>query len=333
MRVDAVAVDQELSRLQRELTNSDVRTSLFNLVVMSPDAERAMVDEALTYILGKRAARVIHVVSTDAAESSLEVSARCFIDHEKRGVCFEEVIITNGTDGAGGAPGSWTPLLIRDIPTFVLWLDRVSGNEELFRHAQNQSDKVIVDGDLSVERGDTAVALIRHLAESARDTSAPLIDFSWKRLLPARKLLADAFDAHPGRSNEIARVEARGLAPMSGELLRLWLSERLGWKSVPGGGMVDLCDRTVEVSVAREADDCFLGLSVTLHDGTEISLTTGVDGCTDVDSPEGASSRVLHLPSNGEILLEEVDAVSADGYYVAALLQSLELYETDAKQR
>ena len=332
MRVDAAAVEAELSRLQRELTNSDVRTSLFNLVVMSPDAARTMVDEALTYILGKRAARVIHVVTTDAASSSLEVSARCYIDHERKGVCFEEVIITNGKDGAGGAPGSWTPLLIRDIPTYVLWLDRVIGQEELFRHALNQSDKLIVDGDVCVDRGDDPQALLTFFAEQVRDTSAALIDFSWKRLLPARRLLADAFDGDSAAlTNEIATVSVKGLSQMSAALLRLWLAERLCWKlASDGSGLVDLLGRGVAVHVDLSEADCFLGLSVSLHDGSEMSLTTGMDGCTDVDTPSGSSHRVMHLASNGEILLEEVDAVSADGYYRAGLLALPNLDESSA---
>ena len=126
MIVDVPAVEQELARIQRELTNSEVRTSLFNLVVFSPDAEKTMANEALNYLLGKRAARVIHIVNSGAdgkraQESRLDVSARCFIDAERKSVCFQEIVITNGSDGAGGAPGSWVPLLVRDIPTLILW--------------------------------------------------------------------------------------------------------------------------------------------------------------------------------------------------------------------
>ena len=159
MIVDVPAVEQELARIQRELTNSEVRTSLFNLVVFSPDAEKTMANEALNYLLGKRAARVIHIVNSGAdgkraQESRLDVSARCFIDAERKSVCFQEIVITNGSDGAGGAPGSWVPLLVRDIPTLILWQDTLCDKQELLAHAQEQAEKLLVDTEQSVALGD-----------------------------------------------------------------------------------------------------------------------------------------------------------------------------------
>lgn len=322
MKVDAAAVDRELARLQRELTSSEVRTSLFNLVVMSPDVERTMVDEALTYILGKRAARVIHIVNSDQAESALEVSARCSIDYERKGVCFEEVVITNGRDGAGGAPGSWTPLLIRDIPTFVFWMDTLAGKEELFLHAQNQSAKVIVDGDLSVRLGDDPDAFIAGVAGFAA-SGGPLIDFSWKRLLPVRKLLADAFAGdRVALLNEIKSVSVEGLDEIAGRLLGLWFAERLGWKPLPGAPhgttFTDIQGREVTVD-ARPQADCAVAAAVQLFSQDSISVTAGVNGCADIEYPEGSAHPIVALPSNGEILLEEVDTVSADNLFRSAL--------------
>jgi len=153
MTVDVVAVEKELARIQRELTNSEVRTSLFNLVVFSRNAAETMASEALNYLLGKRAARVIHIVSDPAAdgeiESRLDVSARCYVDAERKSVCFQEIVITNGSDGAGGAPGSWVPLLVRDIPTIILWLDTLRDRREVLAHAQEQAEKVLVDTEHS----------------------------------------------------------------------------------------------------------------------------------------------------------------------------------------
>ena len=344
MKVDVEAVETELARLQRELTNSEVRTSLFNLVVMSPDAERAMVDAALTYMLGKRAARVIHIVNKPEAESDLEVSARCFVDREHKGVCFEEIIITNGADGAGGAPGSWIPLLVRDIPSYVLWLDTLTDKQELFSHAQAQADKVIVDSDHCVELGDDPDNVLRALAENAVDESVPTADFSWKRLRPHRRLAAAAFDGeeHVSWLAEVARVDVCGLRPVAARLYGLWLAERLGWTPVAGSrgggapedaaerehtdGSIDAIDRYRdprgrEVDVARGAHgaDDEVTVTVTLTDGRTLTITAAANGCADVELPDGSEEPVVSIPSNGEILLEEVDAVYADDLYRSAL--------------
>ncbi|HKJ86563.1 MAG TPA: glucose-6-phosphate dehydrogenase assembly protein OpcA [Spirochaetia bacterium] len=330
MKVDVGAVEAELARMQRELTNSEVRTSLFNLVVMSPDAQRAMVDEALNYLLGKRAARVIHIVNNDQKESSLEVSARCFVDHEHKGVCFQEVVITNGADDAGGAPGSWIPLLVRDIPTYILWLDRVSGREALFEHVQSQADKIIVDSDHCVELGDDPGDLLATLRTVAVEEGVPLADFSWKRLRPYQQLTAGAFDGE-GRErwlDEIDRVELRGLATVAANLFALWLAERLGWSrsgtTADHERIVfrDVRGRSVEVVCENGEPGCDVAIAIHLTNDRVVEVTAGRNGCADVDYPGGETKHLVTIPSNGEILLEEVDAVYADDLYRDALTRT-----------
>lgn len=327
MKVDVAAVEAELARMQRELTNSEVRTSLFNIVVMSPDAEQAMVDRALNYLLGKRAARVIHVVNRSGVPSNLEVSARCFVDHEHKGVCFQEVIITNGEDAAGGAPGSWIPLLVRDIPTYILWLDRIAPTQELFSHVQNQADKIIVDADHCVELGDDADELLAILRRVTVGDGVPIADFSWKRILPYRRLAASAFEGHEGWLGEISGVSVTGLAPVAGRLFGLWLAERLGWKHerddderyARGDSYRGVGGRTIAVAVDPGEPGCDVDIVFSLVDGRTVEVNAGVNGCADVEFPGGSERRLVNLPENGEILLEEVDAVYADDLYREAL--------------
>lgn len=321
MKVDVAAVEAELARMQRELTNSEVRTSLFNLVVMSPDAEQAMVDEALNYLLGKRAARVIHVVNRAGVPSNLEVSARCFVDHEHKGVCFQEVIITNGEDDAGGAPGSWIPLLIRDIPTYILWLDRIIPTQELFSHVQNQADKIIVDADHCLELGDDADELLAILRRVAVADGVPVADFSWKRIVPYRRLAAGAFEGNEAWLEEIAGVSVSGLNPIAGRLFGLWLAERLGWTHEDRGESRyrSVAGRTINVDVQPGEPGCDVDIVFTLTDGRSVELNAGVNGCADVEYPGGSERRLVNMPENGEILLEEVDAVYADDLYREAL--------------
>ncbi|MFW5688783.1 MAG: glucose-6-phosphate dehydrogenase assembly protein OpcA [Spirochaetota bacterium] len=325
MKVDVEAVEAELARMQRELTNSEVRTSLFNLVVMSPDVQRTMVDEALNYLLGKRAARVIHIVNTSDETSDLQVSARCFVDHEHKGVCFQEVIITNGSDGAGGAPGSWIPLLVRDIPTYILWLDTVCDKVELFSHVQNQSDKIIVDSDQCVALGDDPDELLKTLSRVAVEQGVPLADFSWKRLRPFRRLAAAGFEGErAGLLDEITALRIVGMRPIAGRLFGLWFSERLGWTPAGNEGFRDVRGRAVSVERERTDGECDVAIRIELAGGDSVEIGAGESGCADVEYPGGTTREIVTLPSNGEILLEEVDAVYADDLYRAALAQLTE---------
>jgi glucose-6-phosphate dehydrogenase assembly protein OpcA len=325
VKVDVEAVEAELARIQRELTSSEVRASLFNLVVLSSDVNRAQADAALTYLLGKRAARVIHVVDADSAESQLEVSARCTVDDERKGVCFQEIVITNGRDGAGGAVGTWTPLLVRDIPTYVLWLDAIAGREALFDNAVTQVDKLIIDSDRAVERGDNAEHVLETLRRAVTEESVPIADFSWKRLRPFRQLAADAFSGGNVKLLEsIATVTVSGLSAVATRLFGLWLAERLGWQAVtavPGqttyrgtGG------REITVTYDDSEPGCDHQVVFELTDGRTIDLMTYENGCADIDFADGEEQRrMIDVPGSGEILLEEVDSVYADSLYRAAI--------------
>ncbi len=326
MKVDVQAVEEELARIQRELTH-EVRTSLFNLVVMSPDAQQQMVDDTLNYLLGKRAARVIHVANRNVAQSRIDVSARCFVDRERKGVCFQEIIITNGRDGAGGAPGTWIPLLVRDIPTHVLWLDTLSGKEALFSHVRNQADKIIVDADHCVELGDDPEAVLAALRRASVEEAVPLADFSWRRLRPYRRLTALAFDGERAeRLDEITRVEVTGLAPMSARYLGLWLAERLGWTQDGPFRFRDIQGRLVQMKTTAAAPDCDASIRFLLgavhRGGRAVEVRASQDGCADLEYPGGAEEQVVTVPSSGEILLEEVDAVYADSLFRDALAAS-----------
>ena len=329
MRVDVAAIEAELARLQRELTSTEVRTSLFNLVVWSRDARRMMADAALNYLLGKRAARVIHIVSDDAPTSSIDVSARCFVDAERKGVCFQEIVITNGADGAGGAPGSWIPLLIRDVPTFVFWLDSICDRTDAFGHAHAQAHKVVIDSEHSVALGDDAGALLELLAAIAAEQRVPLGDFSWRRLRPYQRLTASIFDPDELRPmlREIAGIEVAGLPEFTSRLFALWMAERLGWRTVAlergESRFVDSRGRGIVARHRPTAEGCSTSIRITLTDGRSLDVSDNDTGCADVEFPDGQTDhRVFRVPTNGEILLEEVDSVYPDELYGSVLDQA-----------
>lgn len=322
MRIDVEAIEQELGRIQRELTNTEVRTSLFTLVVVSSDAQAAMSDAALAYLLGKRAARVIHVVNDKSRESDIEVSARCFIDEQRKGVCFQEIIITNGSDNSGGAPGTWIPLLIRDLPTYVLWLDTITDKLDILRNALEQADKLLVDSDHLIALGESPDEVLQLLRTLLLSEQVLVADFAWKRIVPFRRLTAMAFDSDERIDwlPQIASVEISGLGQASSALYGLWLAERLGWKHT-NNGYRDSANRDIVFgATSQDASECEIAVQMSLANGETIHVVAHPHGCVDVESSDGASSkRVVLLPTNGESLLEEVDSVHTDSLYRAAL--------------
>jgi glucose-6-phosphate dehydrogenase assembly protein OpcA len=321
MTVNVAAVEEELARIQWELTSSRVRTSLFNLVIWSPDAERTMADDALSFLLGKRAARVIHIVSQDVPESSLDVSARCFVDAERRGVCFQEIVITNGHDGAGAAPGSWVPLLVRDIPTFILWLDTICDKRDALSHAREQAEKLLVDSEHSIQLGDAEDRVFSALRDITVTQGTPVSDFTFKRLRPIQRLVAGAFD-DPERTallDHIAAVSVGGLTPPAARLFSLWMADRLGWRSTKQG-FEDRRGHLIEFSRGAAPEDCETEIVMSTEGGETVGIRTRSAGCVDLDFPEGLERHgVVSFPDDGSLLLEEVDNVASDALYRAAL--------------
>lgn len=325
MIVDVVAVEEELARIQRDLTSSEVRASLFNLVVFSRDAGEAMTWDALNYLLGKRAARVIHIVHGRAVESRLDVSARCFVDAERKSVCFQEIVITNGQDGAGGSPGSWVPLLVRDIPTIILWQDTLAGQPGLLAHAQEQADKLLIDTELAAALGDSDEAVMGAAHRLAVVDRIPVSDFAFRRLRPIQRLVAAAFD-DPERTpmvTEIRHVRLCGASALSTQhsarLFSLWMADRLGWRP-DGTRFRDQRNRSVEFSHQPAADGCELEVVIEFTSGEHVVLTATVGGCGDTAYPHGNHAHsIVTLPGNGEILLEEVDVLASDALYRNAL--------------
>jgi glucose-6-phosphate dehydrogenase assembly protein OpcA len=214
------------------------------------------------------------------------------------------------------------PLLVRDIPTFVLWLDTITDKGDLLLHAETQAEKLMVDSEQCVALGDDLEELLVALREMAVVRSTPLSDFSFRRIRPLQRLIAAAFDdeRRTGLLNRLTSVRIAGVSPVAGRWLTLWLAERLGWKT-DAGGLVDRRGRPVAVEYTPHAEECDAEVRLSA-DAETVDVRTHGAGCADVDLPEGGARHpVLNVPEAGELLLEEVDNVNSD-----ALLRSTLAY-------
>ena len=322
---DPTKVEKELLDAQRQLTAAESRSFLFNLVIMSHRNDSSEVEQRLLHILGRRAARLIRI-EDGHKEGGIETGARCFEDAHERSVCFQEIFIRNDKDNAGLAVGTWTALLIRDIPTYVMWLLPVEGNEQVLTQIQENTDKIIVDSDLIAAQladiGTSARKLLRSLDSRIVSEGSILADFSWKRLLPLRRITARVFDREETVDylGEVTGVAVRGGTEIHGELYGLWLASRLGW-TLEKNGFVDDHGRPVTFEHS-DPGDIENGVEVvfSLENGKEIDIAAAPNGCADIDLPgEDMKQRVYQLPDSGEILLSEVDHMQPDSLYLEAL--------------
>lgn len=336
-----VEIERELQRQIAAASASRSKASLFNLVIFRRCFRPDPSAEALAYLLGKRPARILLVESGYNGSSEAGVSARCHPDPKNAELCFQEILIQVGDDGIGREPGFWSPLLIRDIPVFLWWLEPLQPFPELLEQAESFADRFLIHTGLG--SADDPLTLYRRLASHQAAAGVPVSDFAWHRTLPLRVGAARLF-APAAVREALSRIEAvrlRGGAPAEGLLLFLWLASRLNWRLLGWNHLqskkpaeLDVLTATFrdstgqEVSLEHQSPGALEGgfsVQFVLHGSPSLELSCSGEGCATLPGKDGELQRLrLAIPSPGEILLREVDSPRTDPLFPAALRVLLE---------
>lgn len=317
-------IEQDLHRLQMEASPYGARTTLFNLVVFTRNEFQEQAEDIYSGLFGKRTARIIHINRTGRAESRVSVSARCRDQGDQEAICFQEVLIECGKDEIGVSPGAWTPLLLRDIPVFVLWLDRVVGNEDVIAAAIEHADKIIFDSDFLASQQEPIGELLRVYLDQVVAEGVLPADLAWLRGLPLRKLTAWAFNHEDSLPllDTISRIHINGAKPATAQLFLLWLAERMQYE-IAGEGL-----RTPDGSILSTEHhnpaplEDGVEITIDLKDDRQILLTGGANGCGEIDIPGVRSlPRVFSIMSDADMLQMETDYLYGDSTFLPALRQ------------
>ena len=309
--LDPRAIEDEIARIREKESNpysSGTKTNIFTLLVFRSDDAPGPgapdhVETALQYLLGKRPARIITIRRAHTPQTEAWVSGRCFPDRRNKGVCFEEVHIESGDDGVGADPGAWSPLVIRDLPVFAWMPDSLEKESAEWTPALRGSagliDKLLVDSS----RGDGEETASLQALQRIRDGAADgfiVSDFAWRRGKVLREQSARAFDPAEMRPllGSVKAVQLYGGSKMEAWLYFQWLDARLG--------------RHVVAEHAWEGpltEGFRLTFTIDGAPAVDIGCTRG--GCLSRGEEKGA----FRFPSDGEILLEEVDTLSRDAVF------------------
>ncbi|HEY9593629.1 MAG TPA: glucose-6-phosphate dehydrogenase assembly protein OpcA [Spirochaetia bacterium] len=309
--LDPRLIEKEIVRIRERESNpysSGTKTNLFTLLIFrgAPTDGDDPVETTLQYLLGRRPARIITIQRSSADHTEASVSGRCYPDKRNRGVCFEEVRIDAGTDGLGSDPGAWMPIVLRDLPVFA-WLPDadVAPWEPTLRQAAGLVDKLVVDSS-RLRLGDSVTETIAVLRELRRKTAdIPLLaDFAWRRGHVLREQSARAFDPPDIRPllDRVTRVRLFGGSTAEAALFFRWLEVRLGRALAVEHAAVGPLTEGFKV-------DFFAGGK----DPIEIGCTRG--GCLSRGEEKGA----YRFPTDGEILLAEVDSLARDTVFQEVL--------------
>jgi hypothetical protein len=326
-------IEREIQRQIAAASASRTKASLFNLVIFRRAFSLDPSAEALDYLLGRRPARLILVESGVDSPSEAFVSARCHPEPTSLELCFQEIRIQDGPDGVGRDPGFWSPLLIRDIPVILWWLEGMDRLPELLPGLAPVTDRLTGYGTFAEGRGEDPFGVLGRLAVEVSEAGIPCSDFSWRRIQPLRLNTARLFDPPGSREllGEIRSVRLRGGARVEFLLYLFGIAARLGWaprlrrrgtRAGAGEEALGMTDASgSEVQVTHESPgplEAGVGVRIEVADGRGLEFECrggerSRPGCGQLSGPDGRKEFVsFSIPTAGEILLREVDSHAPD---------------------
>jgi glucose-6-phosphate dehydrogenase assembly protein OpcA len=251
-------VEEELALLwkisadnMRVAQNTNVRTSVLNLVICAPDIESAKRTTTLLRNLSStHLARVTVLIldrDTDTpATINTWITLRCFsVISDLMRHCFEQTTMLATGKVVRSISNILQPLLKPHLPVYLWWVGDPPDNDTIFNSLVQLSDRVIVDSTsfFNPEQDIRTLALLRQAAPDCA-----LSDLNWGRLTPWRQLIIQFFDVTEYRpflagvtSIEIEHAAAPLATPTLSEsgdvspnpacalLLAGWLKARLEW--------------------------------------------------------------------------------------------------------
>ncbi len=318
---DPQAVEHQLRKIQQEISPNEARTNLFNLVVYVSDQDDRLLMEALNYLHGKRPARVIVIRKNHGGVTHTDVTARCVPDENDKVLCIQEIVIFSGDDKAGEVPETWAPLLIREIPVFVWWLDSLDQAPvpQLF---DDVADRCFIDTAFC----DQPQEFLKELSRRSCELKTPLSDFSWVRIGPLLKLAANFFNTQEMRPHlhNLAGITLQGGLPSEALLFFQWFRVKMNWQ-----GKTDLSSTEwhytqdgkpiVLKHLAPKALNRGFTLTFETQDGQKLELKDSGEGYAKAVGPALNYSSIFKMPTTGEALLQEIDKNSSDRLFLEAL--------------
>jgi glucose-6-phosphate dehydrogenase assembly protein OpcA len=231
--------------------NVNVRTSVLNLVICTPDIETASrASRTLRELASTHLSRVLILIldrTSEASAMTAWVTLRCFsMISDLMRHCFEQTTLVASGSAIRAIGNMLQPLLKPDLPVYLWWLgDPPDVDDPTFQALVELSNRIIFDstGFFQPEQDMRTLAALPDAAPRSA-----LSDLNWGRITPWRELISQFFDVAEYRpylegiySIEIehnviplaqqVRTAEGDVSPNPSRALLLasWLKDRLGW--------------------------------------------------------------------------------------------------------
>src|SRR5579864_3731399 len=177
--------------------NVNVRTSVLNLVICTPDIETASrASKVLRELASTHLARVTILILDRSIENSAMnawVTLRCFsMISDLMRHCFEQTTVLASGAAVRSVANVIEPLLKPDLPIYLWWLGDPPGPDDpLFNGLVDMCTRVIVDST-TFFNPEQHIRTLANLSQAAPDCA--LSDLNWGRITPWRQLIIQFFD-------------------------------------------------------------------------------------------------------------------------------------------
>ncbi len=330
MNLNPSAIEKRINADLEKQAGHNMRASLFNLLFFYDISREPIVSDLLEYLFGKRPARIIHIQQTSGEVSSGYVKVRCYPDSENNQVCFQEIIIRNGRDNRGCAPGTWVPLLIREIPVIMVWLNGLHPFPALLHGIASLADKIIICSETNETLGESPPAVFENIIHELISTGAdrggnrPVVsDLTWFASLNLRQETALVFEKPEMLRylTEIKKVTLGGVSQSKALLYLLWLASRLDWKikdpKAPEPLFTDSKGGNVSTRFTTGGP---ARIEITTSAGKRLTIPPATDSAAPRPRPvQSVTPRGPCIINDRHGLLNELDSPDPDPLYYASL--------------
>lgn len=178
--------------------NLQVRTSVLNLVICTPDTTSAHYASTLLRRLASTHLARATIVILDASQEAPDVleswvTLRCFsMISDLMRHCFEQTTLLTSGQVSRMLRGTLPGVLKAHLPTYLWWLGNTTGADAtIFHHVAELCQRVIVDSSTFLRPEQDIHALASYYKHTPQ---IALSDLNWGRLTFWRQLVAQFFD-------------------------------------------------------------------------------------------------------------------------------------------
>lgn len=194
MSINICDIESQLKKLWDDQQEANqIRACLFNLIVFSQDRKLTEYLQLMLHTLvEKLPCRILFIDSKDGDQKDLltaTVSSALFSQGNVTIAC-DQVTIEVSRDQLHRIPFIVLPLIVSDLPVYLLWAENPTTEKEILPHFQQYASRLIFQSDCAANLPKFAADLLQMLDK----THLELRDFNWAIFGGWRDLLSVVFD-------------------------------------------------------------------------------------------------------------------------------------------